>query len=136
MELANLLLVEDNEGDALLFKQFCEEHRICNKITRSRQAEDAKARIIDGEMYQFVVVDIGIPGNGGFDFIYWLKKQPGYENVSIMVLSGSEAEADIMEAQRLNVCVYMSKPLVVEKWWELIKVLKHLHIGLMVKEAA
>jgi two-component system response regulator len=136
MQLANLLLVEDNDDDAILFKYFCDEHRICNKITRVRTAAEAKERIEEGGEYQFVVVDISLPSNGGFDFIYWLKKQPNYENVSIMVLSGSEAEADVMEAQRLNVCVYMSKPLVVEKWWELIKVLKHLHIGLMFRKAA
>lgn len=137
MQLANLLLIEDNEADAALFKKFCEDHRICNKITRCERISDARGLVeANDTMYQFVVVDISLPGDSGFDFIYWLRKQPRYETVSVMVLSGSEAPSDIMEAQRLNVCVYMTKPLVAEKWWELIKVLTHLHIGLMVKEAA
>ena len=36
MKLANILLVEDYDGDAAFFRDFFERQRICNQVTRVR----------------------------------------------------------------------------------------------------
>jgi GH24 family phage-related lysozyme (muramidase) len=48
----------------------------------------------------------------------------------VIVTSGIDAEADVKEACRLGVLVYIVKPLTVEKWWPVIQEMKKLYIGL------
>jgi CheY-like chemotaxis protein len=82
-----------------------------------------------------LIVDIRIPGNGGLEFIEWLRALPGYDDVPVIVSSGMEFEADIKKACSLGVLAYIVKPMTPEKWWPVIKELKKLHVGLMVEAA-
>ena len=135
MKLANILLVEDSDADAAFFRDFFERQRICNRIMRVVNYQDAWLHLQSGEKFDLLVVDIRIPGNGGLELIERIKALPGYDGVPVIVTSGAEAEADVKEACRLGVLAYIVKPLSHEKWWPVIQELKKLHIGLMVEAA-
>jgi CheY-like chemotaxis protein len=135
MKLANILLVEDCDADALLFADFFENQRICNRITRAKTYQEAFLQLQRGERFDLCVVDLLIPGNGGLAWIERAKATPGYHDVPMIVMSGVEAEHDVKEACRLGVLAFIVKPLSPEKWWPVIQELKKLHIGLMVHAA-
>jgi CheY-like chemotaxis protein len=135
MKLANILLVEDSDVDALFFQDFFAKQRICNRVTRVQSYQDAWLHVQSGERFDLLVVDIRISGNGGLELVERIKMLPGYDGAPVIVTSGTEAEADVKEACRLGVLAYIVKPLSDEKWWPVIRELKKLHIGLMVEAA-
>jgi CheY-like chemotaxis protein len=136
MKLANILLVEDSDHDAVFFRDFFERQRICNRITRVVNYQDAWLHLQSGEKFDLLVVDIRIPGNGGLELVERVKALPGYDGVPVIVTSGVDAEESVREACHLGVLAFIVKPLTVEKWWPVIQELKKLHIGLMVEVAA
>jgi CheY-like chemotaxis protein len=135
MKLANILLVEDSDNDAAFFRDFFERQRICNRVTRVANYQDAWLQVQSGERFDLLVVDIHIPGNGGLELVERIKALPGYDGVPVIVTSGADAEENVKEACRLGVLAFIVKPLTVEKWWPVIQELKELHIGLMVEAA-
>jgi CheY-like chemotaxis protein len=137
LRLANILLVEDCDADAAFFRDFFERQRIRNKVTRVISYQDALLHIQSGEMYDLLVVDMRIPGNGGLELIERIRTMPGYQEVPVVITSGMEVPKDVKAAKKLEVLVYMVKPLSKEKWDAAVDELK-LHIGLlvMVKAAA
>ena len=135
MKLANILLVEDCDADALFFRDFFERQRICNQITRVCDYQDAWLQVQSGERFDLLVVDIRIPGNGGLELVERIKALPGYDGVPIIVTSGFDADTQVREACRLGVLAFIVKPLTSEKFWPVIQELKKLHISLMVEAA-
>ena len=135
MKLANILLVEDYDGDAAFFRGFFERQRICNNVTRVLDYKDAWLQVQSGEKFDLLVVDIRIPGNGGLELVERIKALPGYDGVPVIVTSGMDAEENVKEACRLGVLAFIVKPLTAEKFWPVIQELKKLHIGLMVEVA-
>ena len=131
LRLANILLVEDCDADAAFFRDFFERQRIRNKITRVISYQDALLHIQSGEMYDLLVVDMRIPGNGGLELIERIRNMPGYQEVPVVITSGMEVPKDVKAAKKLEVLVYMVKPLSKEKWDAAVDELK-LHIGLLV----
>jgi CheY-like chemotaxis protein len=77
MKLANILLVEDCDADALFFQDFFATQRICNAVTRVVSYQEAWLHVQSGERFDLLVVDIRLPGNGGLDFIERMKALPG-----------------------------------------------------------
>jgi CheY-like chemotaxis protein len=107
MKLANILLVEDCDGDALFFEDFFERQRICNQVVRAKTYQEALRQIQSGERFDMCVVDIFIPGDGGLELIERAKALPGYHDVPMIVISGVEAEHDVKEACRLGVLAFI-----------------------------
>ena len=135
MKLSNILLVEDSDSDAAFFQDFFGRQRICNRITRVVNYQDAWLQLQTGEKFDLLVVDICSPGNGGLDLVERIKAFPGYDGVPIIVTSGVDTEESVNEACRLGVLEFIVKPLTTEKWWPVIQELKKPRIGLMVEVA-
>jgi CheY-like chemotaxis protein len=135
MKLANILLVEDCDADAVFLRDFFERQRICNQVTRVPEYQDAWLHVQSVERFDLLVVDIRIPGPGGLELVERIKALPGYDGVPVIVTSGVDAEAHVKEACRLGVLAFIVKPMTAERFWPVIQELKRLHIGLMVEAA-
>jgi CheY-like chemotaxis protein len=120
MKLANILLVEDSNRNARFFRDFFERQRICNKVTRVNNYQDAWLSIQSGEKFDLLVVDIRLPGNGGLELVERINALPEYDGVPVIVTSGMDTEENVKEACRLGVPAYIVKPLTVEKCWPVI----------------
>jgi CheY-like chemotaxis protein len=135
MKLANILLVEDCDADAAFFMDFLERQRICNRVTRVVSYQDAWLHIQSGEIFDLLVVDIRIPGNGGLDVVKRAMEFPGYQKAKVIITSGMEHSEDVKAAAALDVVAYIVKPITEEKWEAAIAELKEVYKGYMVRAA-
>lgn len=137
MQLANILLVEDNVGDVAWFQAFCEEHKVCNRITVAKTYEETVDLLKGPTRFDLLVTDIKIPGNGGMAILRFIHEEmPIYEKIPVMILSGSESITDASEAEALGARVYMVKPISFEKWLKALLRFDPIYFGVMVNEAA
>jgi chemotaxis family two-component system response regulator Rcp1 len=105
---AEVLLVEDNAGDALLIRQAVAEYRTPIRLHIARDGEQALQILRDPEFLpDLVILDLNIPKISGFAVLaaYPMKKTP------VVVFSASENGADVSRALSLGANEFVHKPL-------------------------
>jgi CheY-like chemotaxis protein len=58
-----------------------------------------------------ILLDLGMPGGTGADSIRYIKGTPAVAAVPLIIISGSEADADHVEAIRLGAAAFLDKPI-------------------------
>ena len=57
-----------------------------------------------------LIVDLKMPRMDGFQVISWLRQEPKFARLPVVMLSGSGLDKDVAEAYRLGVNSYLKKP--------------------------
>src|ERR1700743_2794574 len=86
-EQVRILLVEDDDGDALLVEELLYEASTGAMVQRARTLADARKLIPDAAC---VLLDLGLPDSQGLDGLRWmLRERP---DVAVVVLTGLAGE--------------------------------------------
>ena len=112
----NIILVEDDDGDAKAVMRALKDSRIANPVHRLRDGIEALA-FLRGEgkvpppQHYVVLLDINMPRMNGHEFMERLRASPDplISNAVVFVLSTSAAERDIKDAYAKNVAGYLVK---------------------------
>jgi serine phosphatase RsbU (regulator of sigma subunit) len=86
-EQVRILLVEDDDGDALLVEELLHEAAPGVTVARARRLADAKALVAEAAC---VLLDLGLPDSQGLDGLRWLLRQE--PDAAVVVLTGVSDE--------------------------------------------
>jgi CheY-like chemotaxis protein len=129
---ATILLVEDNENDALLMRHAFKRAGINNSLLRARDGEEAidylagNGVFADRDLYPFpalVLLDLKMPRVDGFEVLRWIRSQMTMKGLPVTVLTSSDQQWDIEKAHELGVTSYLQKP---NELYDLVALLKAL----------
>ena len=125
--IVEILLVEDNPGDVRLMQEAFKDAKIGNRITVARDGREALA-ILNGQETasgqnppDIVMLDLNLPGQNGFEILSTMKASPRLKSIPVVILSGSRAEQDIARSYELNASCYVTKPLDLQQFMEVIR---------------
>ena len=104
-ELLRVLLVEDNPGDADLFKEMLEEKAQYEIETVSRLSEAFHHAIED--QFDIILLDLGLPDSSGFATLQVMRKQVA--KLPIIVLTGMSDEQTALAAIKEGAQDYLIK---------------------------
>src|SRR5688572_29057247 len=116
---AVILLVDDNENDALLMQHAFRRAGITNTLMRARDGEEAidylagTGAFADRQRYPFpalVLLDLKMPRVDGFEVLRWIRSQMTMKRLPVTVLTSSDQQWDIDRAHELGVTSYLQKP--------------------------
>lgn len=119
MIATSILLAEDEESDAMIFRMALERAGITNPLiilSDGQEAVDylsglgAYADRIKHPLPGLLVLDLKMPRMSGFDVLTWLAQRPEFASLPAVVLSSSPAEMDIMKAKSAGAREYFVKP--------------------------
>ncbi len=99
-----ILLVEDDDGDALLVEELLREAGTGVTVQRARRLADARTLIRNAEC---VLLDLGLPDSQGLDSLRWLLRQE--PDVAVVVLTGVADEYLGEDAVRAGAQDYLVK---------------------------
>lgn len=117
----NILVVEDNPGDALLIQEaFRECGSSCNLIIADSIAKAQEA--LRSAPFDLVLSDMGIPNGEGEDFIRSIRSDARLRTIPIIVLSGSLNPRPAYEA---GANAFVSKTMDMDQFFGKIKALMH-----------
>ncbi|MGV3773525.1 MAG: response regulator [Verrucomicrobiales bacterium] len=111
-----ILLVEDSPDDAFFFKRIIKKAGLrchLDHISDGRAAiRYLSGRELDPPALMFL--DLKMPIMSGFEVLGWLKGNQSFQNLKIVVLSGSDDQADRVKAAELGASDYLVKPITFE----------------------
>ena len=119
MENPLILLVEDNEDDAFLIDRAFQRANILNGLRLAKNGEEAIAYLsgtgqyanrIDNPLPKLILLDLKMPGIDGFEVLRWIRRQPRWAGLRVVVLTSSTDVRDVNLAIQLGADGFMIKP--------------------------
>jgi CheY-like chemotaxis protein len=116
--MKTVLLVEDNEDDIALMKMACMRTGIPHSLHVVNNGRDAIKYLSHAPPYadkllnpvpDLIFLDVKLPVVDGHEVLEWIRLQPGFRSVPVVMLSSSNHEADVERAYHLGVTSYLHK---------------------------
>jgi two-component system response regulator len=132
-ETANILLVEDNPGDADLALHALKKNNIINPVIVVRDGLDALDYLFYTGKYSnathpfpcLILLDLKLPRADGIDVLRKIKADRRRKLIPVVVLTSSKEDRDVIESYDLGVNSYIRKPVDFDQFVETVK-----HIGI------
>lgn len=112
----DILLVEDNPGDARLTREALAMSAVKNRLHHVKDGDEALAFLRHSGAYadaptpDLVLLDLNLPRRNGREVLEDIKHDPRLMHIPVVVLTSSEAEEDILRSYRLHANCFITKP--------------------------
>jgi CheY-like chemotaxis protein len=125
--MIEVLLVEDSPGDVRLTR---EAFRDANASVRLHVASDGVEAMaflrqegdhIDAPRPDFILLDLNLPKMDGREVLAHIKENQSFKTIPTVILTTSDAEADIVRSYQLQANAYLSKPVQLDAFESLVK---------------
>ena len=126
-KLIEILMVEDNAGDADLLLEFLEQSKVKNRIHWVQDGEAAMAFLRrEGEyagkpMPDLILLDLNLPKKDGREVLSETKADPKLAHIPVVILTSSKSEIDIARSYRLQASCYITKPVDLEQFAKVVR---------------
>ena len=123
----DILLIEDNEADVRLTKEGIKEVKIRNSLNVVSDGEAAMAYLKKESPYEkantpdLILLDLNLPKKDGRQVLEEIKNDAKLQQIPVVILTSSEAEKDIIQSYKLHANCYITKPIGIEQFVEVIK---------------
>jgi two-component system, chemotaxis family, response regulator Rcp1 len=121
MKPIELLLVEDNPGDARLTREAMAQSKVRNNLSHTRDGEEAmrflrrEGQFANAPTPDLVLLDLNLPRRDGREVLEDIKRDPLLKHIPVVILTSSEAEEDILRSYRLHASCFITKPVDLEQ---------------------
>ncbi|MBR9813326.1 response regulator [bacterium] len=133
---ANILLVEDNPADVRLTQEVLRETQLDFVMQLARDGEQAmqilrkQAPFEDAQTPDLVLLDLNLPRKDGREVLAEVKSDPDLRRIPVLVLSTSKAERDILTCYELHANCYLTKPVDLDQFGQLVQTLQQFWFGM------
>jgi len=133
-EQAVILLAEDREDDILLVERAFAKGEVTNPLFVVRDGDEAISYLSGIGKYgnraeyplpDLLLLDLKMPRVDGFEVLRWVRQQPGFSSLRVVVLTASDQIRDVNTAYRLGANSFMVKPTDFENVVEMAKTLRN-----------
>lgn len=121
MKPIEILLVEDNPGDARLTREALALSKVRNHLHHARDGEEAIAFLRHEGAYEdapepdLILLDLNLPRRSGREVLEEVKMDARLKHIPVVVLTSSQAEEDILHSYQLHANCFITKPVDLEQ---------------------
>lgn len=122
-----ILLVEDNPGDARLTFEALKEGRLHNNVHHVTDGEQAlqflrrQGPYHDAPTPNIVLLDLNLPRRNGREVLADIKSDPDLKSIPVVALTTSSARDDVNACYALGANAYMVKPVEFDRFLEAVR---------------
>jgi CheY-like chemotaxis protein len=125
-----ILLVEDNIGDIRLTEEALKEGKLIFNLSVARDGMEA-IEFLRGEgvranapVPDLILLDLNLPRKDGREVLQEIKSDADLKRIPVVVLTTSEAEADIITTYGLHANCYINKPVDMDQFIKIVQMLE------------
>ena len=126
-KVIDILLVEDNEGDARLALEAMRDSKIRNKMHHVSDGEEAMAFLRKEGKYSkvprpdLILLDLNLPKKDGRQVLAEIKEDDGLKRIPVVILTVSSAEEDILKSYNLHANCFITKPIDLSQFMKVVR---------------
>lgn len=130
-EPVQILLVEDNPGDVRLTVEILKEAKVLNALEVVEDGVEALAYLRreggfeDKRLPDLILLDLNLPKIDGRDLLAEIKMDSDLERIPVVILTSSDAEADVIKTYDLHANCYITKPIDLDQFMGVVKSIDH-----------
>lgn len=127
MSTIDILLVEDNPGDIRLTKEALKDMKLKNTLNVVTDGVEAleflhqEGQYADAPRPDIILLDLNLPRKDGREVLEEIKDDESLRRIPVVVLTTSDDEADIMASYNLHANCYITKPVDVHRFIEIVQ---------------
>ncbi len=132
---AEILLVEDNPGDVRLVREALKDSHLGSQLQSVVDGHEALAllrkqgRYSNARRPDLILLDLNLPRKDGREILAELKADPHLRRIPVVVVTSSTAEDDIVKSYNHHANCYITKPLDLEQFIDVVKAVEHFWIA-------
>lgn len=117
-----ILVVEDNQGDAFLLVKYLEHCQVRNRVSVVRDGVEASDHLNKRGDYSLakrpdlIFLDLNLPRKDGRVVLQEIKSDPELRDIPVLVLTTSSWEQDVTDAYDYHANLYIVKPADLEQF--------------------
>ncbi len=126
-----ILLVEDNPGDVRLIKEAFKGGKLINNLHVVGNGVEALAylkkqgKFNDRPTPDLILLDLNLPKKDGRELLVEIKEDTQFKHIPVIVLTTSNAEADITESYKSRANCYITKPVEMNQFIKIVQSIEH-----------
>ncbi len=129
-EAFDILLVEDNPGDARLAQEALKEGRMSSRLKVVVDGVEAMSFLrreggfASAPRPQLVLLDLNLPRKDGREVLAEMKSDPDLCRIPVVVLTTSQAETDVLRCYDLHANCYITKPVDLDRFIAVVRAIE------------
>jgi CheY-like chemotaxis protein len=114
---AEILLIEDNPSDVRYTQLVFEDLGVANRLTALPDGEEAlqylyrRGKYAEAPRPNCILLDWNLPKADGSEVLEILRRDSAFNDIPIIILTGSHEETDVLAAYHLKADGYVTKPI-------------------------
>ena len=115
----SILIVEDSSTTRALIKAIIEEMGDFHTVESSSGFDALK--LLPTQEFDLIITDINMPDINGLEFINFMKNNPKYRDLPLIIVSTERSEEDKKRGMALGAKAYITKPFKADELQKIIK---------------
>jgi len=134
---AQVLLIEDNHGDAVLTRRAFRRSKLANDITVAETGEKGLSILrregdyAEAPRPDIILLDLNLPHMHGQEFLSVVKTDPDLRRIPVIVLSSSSADSDVSSCYDRHANGYITKPVMTDTYDDIVSKIEQYWFSLM-----
>ena len=127
LKLVEILLIEDNPGDARLTREALKDGNIKNNLHIVYDGVEATDFLFKRNEYQnaprpdLIILDLNLPKKNGQEVLAEIKADDNLKSIPVIILTISKADEDIIKSYQLHANCFLIKPIDLNEFFEVVR---------------
>ncbi len=134
----DILLVEDNPGDADLAREALEGGKISNQLFVVGDGEAALDFLNQSGGYaemprpDLILLDLNLPRKDGREVLADIKAHKDLKRIPVVILTTSQSEEDVLKSYNLHANCYITKPIDLSQFIKVVRSIEDFWLSIVV----
>ncbi len=137
LKFVEILLIEDNPGDARLTQEALNDGKVKNNLHIVYDGVEATDFLFKRNEYHdaprpdLIILDLNLPKKNGQEVLSEIKADPGLKSIPVIVLTISKAEEDIIRSYNLHANCFLIKPIDLNQFFDVVRSIEDFWLSLV-----
>ena len=134
----DILLVEDNPGDADLAREALDGSKMNNRLQVVEDGEKAMAFLrreppyADSPRPDLILLDLNLPKKDGRQVLAEIKADETLKRIPVVILTTSQAEEDVLKSYDLHANCYITKPIDLHQFLHVVRSIEDFWLSIVI----